>query len=81
MSDTFWFDDFKILLDKELIREYFPTKKMSIEKKLNSLVRFSLYLSFLLSLLTNNINYIFILIVTLFLTYLIYIFRKTDETN
>ncbi len=79
MSEVFWFDNFKVLLDKELVREYFPTKEMSIERKLNSLVRFALYLSFILSLLTNNINYIFILIVTLFFTYLVNIFRKDDS--
>ena len=80
MGDIFWYNNIKILIEKDKIHEFFPTIEMSIERKLNSLVRLSLYLSFLLSLLTNNINYIFVFLSMAFITYLIYIFRK-DEKN
>ena len=81
MGDKFWYDNIKILIEKDKINEYFPTKEMSIERKLNALVRCSLYISFLLSVLTNNINYIFVLIVSAFITYIIYIFRTDDKSN
>ena len=81
MGDPFWFDNIKILIEKDKIQEYFPTKKMSIERKLNSLVRCSLYITFCLSVLNNNINYIFVFLGTAFITYLIYIFRKDDTSN
>jgi len=81
MDEQFWYDNIKVLIEKDKIKEYFPTKEMSIERKLNSLVRCSLYMSFLLSVLTNNINYIFVLILTLFITYMIYIFRKDENSN
>ena len=81
MGDIFWFDNIKILVEKDKIQEYVPTKEMSIERKLNSLVRCSLYISFLLSVLTNNINYIFVFLGTAFITYLIYIFRKDETSN
>lgn len=81
MNEQFWYDNIKILIDKDKIKDFFPTKEMSIERKLNALVRCSLYISFLMSVLTNNINYIFVLILTLFITYMIYIFRKDDKSN
>ena len=78
-NKVFWVDNIKILIEKNKIREFVPTKKMSIEEKLNSIVRFSLYLSFILSILTNDINYIFIFIITGIITYLIYIFRQDES--
>ena len=81
MNEQFWYDNIKILIEKDKIKDFFPTKEMSIERKLNALVRCSLYISFLMSVLTNNINYIFVLILTLFITYMIYIFRKDDNYN
>ena len=81
MNEQFWYDNIKILIEKDKIKDFFPTKEMSIERKLNALVRCSLYISFLMSVLTNNINYIFVLIITLFITYMIYIFRKDDNYN
>jgi|NorSeaMetagenome_1021524.scaffolds.fasta_scaffold67934_2 hypothetical protein len=81
MNEQFWYDNIKILIEKDKLKDFFPTKEMSIERKLNALVRCSLYISFLMSVLTNNINYIFVLILTLFITYMIYIFRKDDNSN
>ena len=83
MSDKFWFNDIKILINEKKLYDFLPVEEMSLEEKLNSLVRLSMYLSVLLSILYNNINYIFILIGCLFLTYLIYIFndKKDQDTK
>ena len=79
MNNVFWVNNIKILIEKDKIKEFVPIKEMSIEEKLNSITRFSLYLSFILSILTNDINYIFIFIITGILTYLIYVFKQEES--
>lgn len=81
MNDSFWLNDMSILVNEKKLYDFLPVEKMSIEEKLNSLVRLSLYLSVILSVLYNNINYILILIGCLFLTYLIYIFNEKKDKN
>ena len=45
---------------------------MTLEEQLNSVVRLSIYLSVVMYLYTFNINYVYICILTLIFTYLIY---------
>ena len=73
VKDKFWHDDIEILFKYDRIDEFFPSKDMTLEEKLNSLTRLSLYLSAVLTAYTANTKYLYIFIVTLGLTYLIYI--------
>lgn len=79
MSDIFWFDNIKILIDKKEVYNFLPTVDMSLNEKLNSIVRLSLYLAVILSVLTNNINYIFIFGTVCFLTYILYVFKEPKK--
>ena len=79
MSTIFWYNNINIILDKGKLYEFVPKLEMTTEDKLNSLVRLSLYMSVILSLLTNNINFIFILLCTCFITYIIYVFNEKNE--
>lgn len=76
MSEIFWLDDIQVLIDKKYIYDFLPTVKMTLNEKLNAIVRLSLYLSVILSVLSNNINYIFIFLIACFVTYIIYVFRE-----
>lgn len=78
-SDKFWYDDFSILFNKDRIIEFIPTKDMSINEKLNSLVRFTLYLSVILMITKDNYLYLYIFISGLLLTYLIFVFNDKKE--
>ena len=80
-NNTFWFNDITILLKSEYLNEFMPTIDMTTEQKLNSIVRFCIYLAFLLILFTNNINYIFLVIVGLLITYYVYIFNIKSVNN
>lgn len=71
-SDPLWVNDFSILLKKEKLTEFFPTKFQTNEERLNAVVRLSLYTSILLSVYHSNMKYTSILIFTLFLTYIVY---------
>jgi len=71
-KQDFWFEDITIILDKDHLNDFIPLVDMDDHEKLNAMVRFCIYLSVLLILFTNNVNYIFILIGGLILTYAIY---------
>lgn len=54
MDDLLWTQDLYILLDKERLVEFFPTQDMSTEEKVNSIVRFLIYMGALTSYLKKN---------------------------
>ena len=72
VKDKFWHDDIEILFKYDRMDEFFPSKDMTLEEKLNSLTRFSMYLSAVLTAYTGNTKYLYIFIITLGLTYLVY---------
>lgn len=76
-KELFWFNNLSVLLNKEYFNKFIPIQNMTNIEKLNAIVRFCLYLSFLLILFTNNINYAFITIAALLITY--YIHTNKDE--
>lgn len=75
-QNIFWYNDIKILLDKDELLNFIPVSDMTKEQKLNSIVRFSLYLSILLTIFNNNINYILIFVFTGLITYIVNIYNK-----
>ena len=79
MSDLLWLDNKQLLIDRRKLYDFLPTVDMTLNEKLNSIVRLSLYFSVILSVLTNNINYIFIFLIACFITYIIYVFKEPNE--
>ena len=79
--DKFWSNDVTVLFNTEKLSEFFPTNTMSIEEVLNALVRASLYLSICLFVYKRNVNVFFICIGTLIITYLIYKYSPSKNTN
>jgi hypothetical protein len=78
-KDPFWYDQPSILFKKERLDEFYPSRDMTLVEQLNSLVRLFIYISFLLMLLKQNANYIFLTVGILILTYAIYYY--SDEKN
>lgn len=76
LTNKFWFDDPSILFNKKYITNFFPTKSQTLENKFNSVVRLSFYCSVILFIYHNDINYFFIFIGSLLLTYFIYNNKK-----
>lgn len=81
VQEKIWFEDPKILIEPRSLGKYLPLKDYSRNEKLNSLVRLSLYISVLFIILSMNLNYIFVLIGTAFLTYLVYISHEKQEED
>ena len=58
-SDKFWADDLSVLYNKDRLVEFFPTSKMTMVEKLNSITRLGIYLGVILAILMRN-YYIYI---------------------
>lgn len=71
-SHVFWYQDPLILFDQYYLTQFIPLSHMSLEEKLNSVVRFGLYIGILLSVAMNKISYLYIGIATALMTYFIY---------
>jgi hypothetical protein len=54
MTDPFWFDDISILFDKDRLVEFFPSKFMSYEEKLNAIFRLCIYFTVLMILVNSG---------------------------
>ena len=80
-KDKFWYNDISILYNNARLDEFFPSKDMTTEEKLNSLVRLSIYISIILFLLNKNSNYFYICLSTLFITFIIYKFNNQENFN
>ena len=69
MEEPFWGDYIQVLLDRGKINEFIPRRGMTENEIYNSIVRFSLYLSILLVILNNNLNYLGLFILSLLFTF------------
>mgnify|MGYP001199956378 CR=1 FL=1 len=73
VRDSFWNKNIDILVRYDRMTEFIPTNDMTLEEKLNSITRLSIYLSAILTAYTNNTKYLYFFIMTLLLTHLIYV--------
>ena len=81
MDNKIWFSNINILFEKDNLFNIIPTSEMTNGEKINSITRFSLYLSILLYLATGNYLYLYIVSCTVLVTYIIYIFNDTEFFN
>jgi len=79
MITKIWVNDISVLLDKNHILEFIPTDRMTFNQKINTIVRFSFYLSVLLCLVKQTFKYLYIFILTLIGTFIIY--STTNNNN
>ena len=70
--DNFWFTNLKILFNKERLTEFFPNYEMTLNEKLNAISRLSIYLGILLTFISNNYNYMYITVIILLFTVIIF---------
>ena len=75
-----WFDKLSILYEKKFIFEIFPHKNFDLNRKLNSLVRLSLYYSIIIYFTNKKkVNIFYIPLIVAGLSYIIN--RKYDKTR
>lgn len=62
-NDAFWMEDHHMLLNKDRLTEYIPTKSMTAAEKLNAISRLFLYFGIILVFVYNDMNYLFVTII------------------
>ena len=71
MSMSIWFKDPSVLLKKNNMFDVWPTKTMEYNEKINAIVRLVILLTFIGILLTRNIRFLIIGMITLGIIYII----------
>ena len=79
MSNQYWFQDLNILLNMDKLDEFIPKSYMSYPQKVNALIRASIYIGFILSFIYKNYLYLYIPILTMILTIVLYALRKVNQ--
>ena len=78
MNQPFWGNNPTILLNQQYILELFPSKEMNYNGKLNSITRLIILLTFLGFIFTFSFKILGIGLITIFIIYLLYFFKKKE---
>jgi len=84
MNTVFWYDDINIIFNKDKLLEFIPQNNLTLEEKLNSIVRFGIYFSILMTLLKKDYRYMYVALLVMGVTYIVYLkyketFKNKDE--
>src|SRR3990170_984572 len=75
---TFWLNDLSVLFADGNYSVVVPTDEMSLTERLNAMVRLSIYIGIVISLLSGDYSYMFIPAIMIGLT--MFIFKSKAET-
>lgn len=76
IHENYWFQDLgNTIFNLDKFLKIFPSNNMTYPEKINSLVRLSIYMGLILGLFYKNYLFLYIPIIVMVLTYLLYIFR------
>ena len=83
MKELNWSNNLRNILDKDELYNVIPTKTMDYTEKKRTTIRLFLYISIILSLLTNNMGYVlmFILVYIIFNVYDIEFYQNTPDNK
>jgi hypothetical protein len=73
--NTYWFQKIQLLLDINKSDQFYPKSGMTYARKVNALVRGSIYLGVILSLIKTNYLFLYIPVTVMILTYVNHLFR------
>ena len=76
MNNYFWYEKPSVLLDNYNI--IVPSKIYTYEQNLNAIVRFAIILSLFCAIMEDNVEYLYLPIMSLLLTYFIYKCNKKE---
>ena len=76
IHENYWFQDLgNSIFNLDYALKIFPNSDMKYAEKINTLVRLSIYMGLILALFYRNYLFLYIPIIVMVLTYLLYIFR------
>ena len=77
INTPFWYKNPSVLYEKESIFEFFPSKRFDIVRKLNAVLRLSIFYTLIMYLCTKNTMYLVIPLVVAGVTFVIW-YRQSD---
>lgn len=80
-TQDIWVNNIYELFNKKYILQFFPSKNNNVRENINSIMRLSLYVSIVLTILYRNISYMIILAITALVTYIYYLCNKNEITE
>lgn len=83
MSETIWYENIKGLFTETNYYKIIPIREMTLQEKLNAILRFFIYLGVLLALIKSNYKYLLLGIITALITIIInkYELQTAKETE
>ena len=69
--EPIWYQQPSILFSIDKITNFFPDENYTYNEKMNSVVRFSIYLSVILIIIKNNYLYLYIFLIACLVTFLL----------
>ena len=81
MSTPFWFKDITILYDKNYLLEIMPRKEYDFNRKLNAVVRFTIYYGILLYIFKRDKNILCLPFITVVITVYLHKTSKDDKQD
>ena len=81
MSTPFWFNDISILFNKNYLLEIIPLKTYDFNRKLNAILRFTIYYAILLYILKNDKNVLCLPFITVVITVFLNKTNKKGREN
>ena len=78
-EEKIWFEDIQGLITKDNFLKFFPTSDMSYVEQINSIIRFTIYLTIILILFRNNYKLFYLLLGVLMVTYVMYSTDKKEK--
>jgi hypothetical protein len=81
MSTPFWFKDISILYDKNYLMEIIPKKEYDFNRKLNAVVRFTIYYGILLYIFKRDKNILCLPFITVVITVYLHKTSNNDKQD
>ena len=81
-NENYWFQDISgTLLNLDYLIKIIPNNEMTYPEKINSLVRLSIYIGLILSLFYANYLFLYVPVIVMLVTYILYLFRIEQYEN
>lgn len=81
MSEKIWYDDLPNFLSSKTMFRILPLQTMTLEEKINAIVRFFIYLSIILALVRIDAKYLLVSIIPMVISYPIYEFERKERVS
>ena len=80
-NETFWFKNLEILFQRDKLDKFIPTQNMNYIQKSNAMVRLSIYIGLIMSILSKNYLYLYIPLGIMAFTYIMFLLKTVDNQS